>query len=237
MININSRIANSAEQMTKIIICHLFFAMLCFMHRKGKLPVNKTGSFLSKTEILNAAEQTLRKYGPDKASVTDVAKLLGVSHGTLYRHFPSKAALREAVTERWLEEMIVAPLSEIAAIPTTNALGQLGDYIAKLVELKQHYAAQDSEMFKMYAAVTEESAALVEVHILKLLDHIALLIAQGIEQGFISGGIPAAVQARSVLYGTTRYHHPAHAYEWRSPGVREEFSRLWALLERGLSVH
>ncbi|AIQ61354.1 TetR family transcriptional regulator [Paenibacillus borealis] len=199
--------------------------------------MNKTGSFLSKTEILNAAEQTLRKYGPDKASVTDVAKLLGVSHGTLYRHFPSKAALREAVTERWLEEMIVAPLTEIAAIPTTNALRQLRDYIAKLVELKQHHAAQDSEMFKMYAAVTEESAALVEVHILKLLDHIALLIARGIEQGFISGEIPAAVQARSVLYGTARYHHPAHAYEWRSPGVREEFTRLWALLERGLSVH
>ncbi|NOU83594.1 TetR family transcriptional regulator [Paenibacillus sp. LMG 31459] len=211
--------------------------MLCFLHRKGKLPVNKLSSFLSKTEILNAAEQTLRKYGPDKASVTDVAKLLGVSHGTLYRHFPSKAALREAVTERWLEEMIVAPLTEIAAIPTTNALGQLRDYIAKLVELKQHHASQDSEMFKMYAAVTEESAALVEVHIRKLLDHIDLLIAQGMEQGLISRSIPAAVQARSVLYGTARFHHPAHAYEWRSPGIMQEFAQLWTLLERGLSEH
>lgn len=199
--------------------------------------MNKPGTFLSKTEILNAAEQTLRKYGPDKASVTDVAKLLGVSHGTLYRHFPSKAALREAVTERWLEEMIVAPLSEMARIPTDNALQQLGDYIAKLVELKQHYAAQDSEMFKMYAAVTEESAALVEVHILKLLDHIALLIAQGIEQELISGETAAGIQARSVLYGTARFHHPSHAYEWRSPGIRQEFEQLWALLKRGLSVH
>lgn len=199
--------------------------------------MNKPGTFLSKTEILNAAEQTLRKYGPDKASVTDVAKLLGVSHGTLYRHFPSKAALREAVTERWLEEMIVAPLSEMARIPADNALHQLGDYIAKLVELKQHYAAQDSEMFKMYAAVTEESAALVEVHILKLLDHITLLIAQGIEQGLISGETAAGIQARSVLYGTARFHHPSHAYEWRSPGISQEFEQLWALLKRGLSVH
>ncbi|WP_425516977.1 TetR/AcrR family transcriptional regulator [Paenibacillus tritici] len=198
--------------------------------------MNKPGSFLSKTEILDAAEHTLRRYGPDKASVTDVAKLLGVSHGTLYRHFPSKAVLREAVTERWLEERIVAPLSDIAGKPTANAFKQLGDYIAKLVELKQHYAAQDSEMFRMYAAVTEESAELVGVHIRKLLDHIALLIAQGIEQGLITGEIPAGVQAQSVLYGTARFHHPAHAYEWRRPGVLQEFSNLWALLERGLSV-
>ena len=68
---------------------------------------------LTKEAILDAAEQTLRRYGPDKTSVVDVAKALQVSHGSLYRHFPSKAALREAVTERWAAR-IADPLQKIA---------------------------------------------------------------------------------------------------------------------------
>jgi AcrR family transcriptional regulator len=34
---------------------------------------------------------------------SQVASVLGVSHGSVYRHFATKAALREAVTERWLD--------------------------------------------------------------------------------------------------------------------------------------
>ena len=50
-----------------------------------------------------AAEDVLRRHGPAKANVVDIARALGVSHGTVYRHFPSKQALREAVTRRWLD--------------------------------------------------------------------------------------------------------------------------------------
>ena len=53
---------------------------------------------LTPERILQAAEEVLRRHGPAKANVVDVARALGVSHGTVYRHFPSKQALREAVT-------------------------------------------------------------------------------------------------------------------------------------------
>ena len=64
--------------------------------------------------ILQAAEGVLRRYGPAKANVVDVARALGVSHGSVYRHFPSKAALRDAVAERWLHS-ISEPLALVAA--------------------------------------------------------------------------------------------------------------------------
>ena len=60
---------------------------------------------------IEAAEEVLRRFGP--ANVVDVARALGVSHGSVYRHFPSKAALRDAVTERWLAE-ISGPLEGVA---------------------------------------------------------------------------------------------------------------------------
>lgn len=198
--------------------------------------MNKSGSFLSKKEILDAAEQTLRRYGPDKTSVTDVAKLLGVSHGTLYRHFPSKAALREAVTERWLEERIVTPLAELAESGTDNPLEQLRQYIARLIELKVHYAVQDSEMFKMYAVVTEEAAGLVEAHIERIISQISTLLNKGIRQGAISQLTGTEATARSLFYATARFHHPSHAYEWHSSSIGREFDALWILLVQGLAA-
>ncbi|UQZ37476.1 TetR family transcriptional regulator [Paenibacillus sp. PK3_47] len=187
-------------------------------------------------EILDAAEQTLRRYGPGKASVTDVAKLLGVSHGTLYRHFPSKAALREAVTERWLEEKIVAPLAELAGSAADNPLEQLHQYIVRLIELKVHYATQDYEMFRMYAAVTEEAADLVEAHIERIISQISIILNRGIEQGVILQLTGTTALARSVFHATARFHHPSHAYEWHSSSISREFDELWSLLVRGLAA-
>ena len=62
-------------------------------------------SVLTPERILDAAEEVLRRYGPAKATVVDVARFLEVSHGTIYRHFPSKVALRDAVAQRWLHRV------------------------------------------------------------------------------------------------------------------------------------
>lgn len=59
--------------------------------------MDKKSGILSRKDILDAAEKTLRRYGPKKTSVTDVAKELNMSHGSIYRHFPNKSALKEAV--------------------------------------------------------------------------------------------------------------------------------------------
>src|SRR6478735_937712 len=62
-----------------------------------------TTETLTAERILEATEEVLRRHGPAKATVVDVARALGVSHGSVYRHFRTKAVLREAVTKRWLD--------------------------------------------------------------------------------------------------------------------------------------
>ena len=71
---------------------------------------------LTPERILVAAEEVLRRYGPAKTTVVDVARTLGVSHGSVYRHFPTKLALRDAVAERWLAR-VSEPLAIVAAEP------------------------------------------------------------------------------------------------------------------------
>ena len=63
--------------------------------------------------IVCAAEDVIRRFGPAKATVVDVARALGVSHAAVYRHVATKAELRELVVGRWVETMM-PPLRSIA---------------------------------------------------------------------------------------------------------------------------
>src|ERR1700754_462872 len=98
---------------------------------------------LTPERILEAAEDVLRRYGPVKATVVDVARALGVSHGSVYRHFPSKAALRDAATARWLAR-IAGPLDAVAGT-ATPAPERLHRWLRALIDANRSRAAQDPE--------------------------------------------------------------------------------------------
>ena len=57
----------------------------------------------NRARILTAAEQVFRQS--PAASTEDVAKLAGVGIGTVFRHFPTKAELLEAVLALRLEQL------------------------------------------------------------------------------------------------------------------------------------
>ncbi|MDU0078387.1 TetR/AcrR family transcriptional regulator, partial [Bacillus sp. IG2] len=39
--------------------------------------------------------------------------------------------------------------------------------------------------------------------------------------------------ARSIFYATERFHHPAHANEWKRETIEQEFNIVWNLIEKG----
>lgn len=92
---------------------------------------------LTRDRILDTAEEVLRRYGPAKATVVDVARALGVSHGSVYRHFPSKQALRDAVTERRLVR-VSEPLEVVASDETGPAAERLRRWLELLIATKDH---------------------------------------------------------------------------------------------------
>jgi AcrR family transcriptional regulator len=56
------------------------------------------------TAILDAAQTVFEKYGARRANVEDVARAAGVSRSTLYRAYPTKEALLQAVLDREIDE-------------------------------------------------------------------------------------------------------------------------------------
>jgi AcrR family transcriptional regulator len=188
---------------------------------------------LTKEAILDAAEQTLRRYGPDKTSVVDVAKALQVSHGSLYRHFPSKAALREAVTERWLQR-IADPLQKIADGTEGSAADRLRLWTDTLIRAKRAYVLEDPEMFAMYTTVTLDAVKVINTHVRLLIGQIAQIIDQGMFTGEFKPGQSESV-AKAFFMATSLFHHPAHASQWTSKEIEADFDSVWALLLSGIT--
>jgi AcrR family transcriptional regulator len=188
-------------------------------------------SALTPEQILEAAEETLRRFGPAKATVVDVARTLGVSHGSVYRHFPSKAALRDAVTEQWLGR-ISAPLAAMAA-ESGPAPARLRRWLKHLIASKRKRAFDDPELFATYVELTAEAREVVRAHVEALVEQISQIIADGVERGEFDVGNPRAA-ARAVFDATSRFHNPAHAAQWSDPGINTAFEAVWVLLVRGL---
>jgi AcrR family transcriptional regulator len=71
--------------------------------------------------ILEAAKQAFTRHGVD-ASLDDIAKQAGVGPGTLYRHFPNRDALLEAVFRGEVDKLAAAQQKFSETMPPLRAL-------------------------------------------------------------------------------------------------------------------
>ncbi|MFE0255200.1 TetR family transcriptional regulator [Streptomyces sp. NPDC059010] len=191
-----------------------------------------TSPTLTAERILEATEEVLRRHGPAKATVVDVARALGVSHGSVYRHFRTKAALREAVTKRWLDRTTEV-LAAIVADTEREPEARLREWFAALLAAKRRKAGDDPELFATYTVLAGESGVVVGEHITELTDQLAAIVCAGTDTGAFTVADPA-IAARALFQATGRFHDPCYAKEWELPGVEGELEAVVDLLLRGL---
>src|SRR5260370_10027979 len=75
----------------------------------------------NRERILEVAKLEFTRSGAD-ASLDDIAKQAGVGPGTLYRHFPTRDALIEAVYHTEVEKLAAAQRDLSANLPPIEAL-------------------------------------------------------------------------------------------------------------------
>jgi AcrR family transcriptional regulator len=188
---------------------------------------------LTPERILEVTEDVLRRFGLAKATVVDVARALDVSHGSVYRHFPSKASLRQAVAKRWLDRAN-APLEKIAE-DSGPAPARLEKWFRTMFEIKCKKVCEDPEMFATYLTLAQEACEAVKAHRERLIGQVAHILADGVKQGAFQVA-DVNVTARAMFEATIRYHHPAHADEWKDPQAPARIDALLALLLKGLEA-
>ncbi len=94
------------------------------MPRRRSQPARRkprTDAQQNRARILEAAKEAFTRSGAN-TSLDDIAKQAGVGAGTLYRHFPTRDALLEAVYRTEVEKLAAAARDFAAAMPPLEAL-------------------------------------------------------------------------------------------------------------------
>src|SRR5215813_12376559 len=81
----------------------------------------RTDAQRNRERILQAAKEAFTRSGAN-SSLDDIAKDAGVGAGTLYRHFPTRDALLEAVYRTEVEKLAAAEQDLSAKLPPVEAL-------------------------------------------------------------------------------------------------------------------
>jgi AcrR family transcriptional regulator len=178
--------------------------------------------------ILNATEEVIRRFGPDKANITDVAKSLKVSHAAIYRYYNGKAALWNAVTERWLTNLH-APSNDILKEDSPADI-KLFHLLKEFAEAKHRSAINDPEMFANYIKLARSSMEVIEKSIEDGINCIKEIIVQGIKEGIFFTEFTHQA-ARAVYFATSVFFHPNSLED---PDRIQNLESVVNLLIRGL---
>jgi AcrR family transcriptional regulator len=116
--------------------------------------------------LVTAANAAFVEHGADDASLEEIARRAGVGIGTLYRHFPTRQALLEAVYRDQVEAICArasdllgsAPPGE-ALVTWLRALVQFGSTKRSLTSAMLATLDKDSELMSACSALMRQSAA------------------------------------------------------------------------------
>lgn len=162
---------------------------------------------LMPTRILDAARTLVRRFGEAKTNVVDIARALGTSHTTIYRHFRSKADVFDAIVAAAMRD------EEELARSFVDAPGPASERLAGLVlalhRRKRERFESDRELYQLYRRVVDERPELVSGYARAITRLVAAILADGVKQGeYRIDDIEAASEV--VRDAVTVFVHPAH---------------------------
>ncbi|WP_315779177.1 TetR/AcrR family transcriptional regulator [Bradyrhizobium sp. SZCCHNPS1003] len=160
-----------------------------------------------RAQILDTARAQVRRHGEAKTNVVDIARALGTSHTTIYRHFRSKADIFDAlVVEAMRDEEEMASRFVEAEGPFAERLE--GMVLALHARKRERFTA-DAEVYGLYRRIVEERPEIIAAYSRAMTALIARILADAKKRGEIRvDDIEAA--AGVVRDAITVFVHPAH---------------------------
>ncbi len=188
----------------------------------------------TKDQILKAAMERISHYGYAKTTMSEIAKDCGMSAGNIYRFFPSKLDIAEAMARKFNTEMnrIHAEVARRNCPAGLRLRGLIGyvlestfeklDRDAKILEVAEVLAHDRPEF-------ANEELAQERIHLVKILN-------DGVDCGEFAPMTDPNETAEMIQSATMKFRFPQLFSRLKLPQLQREFNGVMDLLLAGLRV-
>jgi AcrR family transcriptional regulator len=152
---------------------------------------HRTKSAETRRIIVQAAIHLYREIGHRKTTVADIARSSSMSSANVYRFFPSKQAIEEAVVTELLDETTRAAAE--AARRGGPPLARLGSSVKAMAELNEDRRARDRRLHELLGLAVRENWPIVLSHADRIRGLLRPIIAAGQASGDLRAGSPLAL--------------------------------------------
>jgi len=185
--------------------------------------------------ILDLAAEHIRRHGIERTTVVAIAREAAMSHGNVYRYFPSKEALVDAVTAQWLKP-IETGVRDICDGPDP-AFDKLERILSAAHRAYRNKLEADPRLFDLLIEASAQGRGVARKHRLKLQTEVRSVL----EDGMSSGAFPTHDIRRAlalVFDMTHRFFNPSSIKadaEVTRAQIDGRFERVVRALRRALA--
>jgi AcrR family transcriptional regulator len=144
-------------------------------------PLVKTKSEDTRARIMDTAEALFRRIGYAKTAVADIASELRMSPANVYRFFPSKTAIVQAICQRCLKELDEKAWA--VARSKASASERLERLQLEILAYHKENLLEDQKVHDMVMVAMEESWDAIMAHKERIRSVLELILRDGIDAG------------------------------------------------------
>jgi AcrR family transcriptional regulator len=159
----------------------------------------------TRARIVEAAEALFRRLGFAKTAVADIAAELGMSPANVYRFFPSKNAIVEAICGRCLSE--VEEKAWVVARSKASAAERIERLVLEILSYHKENFVSEQRVNELVVAAIEASWDSIRAHKQTLQNVVELILRDGIATGEIDSVDPRET-AELIMRSVLPFTHP-----------------------------
>jgi AcrR family transcriptional regulator len=159
----------------------------------------------TRARIVETAEALFRRMGFAKTAVADIASELGMSTANVYRFFPSKNAIVQAICQQCLSEVEEAAWSVARSkLPAAQRIERL---ILEILAYHKENLLTEQRVNDIVLVAIEHNWESIRAHKAALRNVVELILRDGIEAGDFEAVDPRAT-AELILRSVVIFTHP-----------------------------
>lgn len=182
--------------------------------------------------IVEAAKLRFVHYGYGKTTMAEIARDCGMSPGNIYRFFPGKLDIAEAIARNVADETLLR-LKEALEVSDLSPEQKIRLYLFEALRSTYQRLEHDERIFEMAEHITRERPSFANEQLAKEREVVISLLQEGIDQGTFRID-DVAFTAEMIQSATLKFKYPQLFSRLKLDELERELAGVFQLLLAGL---